>query len=112
MWNCTYKFYRIETSYYIYFSVCRKLSEDSSAVITPVYFQGSIESSLAEFFGEIGGQTELELVKFDVGQKRGILRVPEAFSTKTRAAITLIGYFQDIPCHFQILQTSAQPLDF
>ncbi|KAM7359869.1 ribonuclease P protein subunit p14-like isoform 2-T2 [Cochliomyia hominivorax] len=85
--------------------------EDSSAVITPAYFKGSIESSLTEFFGEIGGQTELELVKFDVNRKRGILKVPQAFTTKTKAAITLIGRFQDIPCHFQILKSSKQPLD-
>ncbi|XP_065360758.1 uncharacterized protein LOC135954503 [Calliphora vicina] len=97
---------------YYYLDVELKLREDSTAVITPAYFQGSIESSLTEFFGEIGGQTELELVKFDINQKRGILKVPEAFSTKTKAAITLIGYFQEIPCHFQILKTSAQPLDF
>lgn len=93
------------------FAPCRKLKEDSSAVITPAYFQGSIESSLTEFFGEIGGQTELELLKFDSQQKRGILKVPQAFSTQTKAAITLIGYYQSIPCHFQILKTSTQPLD-
>lgn len=97
---------------YNYLDVELKLREDYSAVITPAYFQGSIESSLLELFGEIGGQTEVELVKFDNSQKRGILKVPHEFSSKTRAAITLIGHYQDIPCHFQVLKTSAQPLDF
>lgn len=54
----------------------------------------------------------MELVKFDAEQKRGILKVPQAFATETRAAITLIGYFQEIPCHFQVLKSSKQPLDF
>lgn len=89
----------------------RKLKEDSSAVLTPAYFQGSIERSLAEFFGEIGGQTELELLKFDCAQKRGIFKVPKEFSSKTKAAITLIGRFQDIPCHFAIVKTSDKPLE-
>lgn len=90
----------------------RKLREDTSAVITPAYFQGSVETSLTDFFGEIGGQTEVELVKFSAEQKRGILKVPQAFAVQTRAAITLIGYFQEIPCHFQVLKTSKQPLNF
>lgn len=89
----------------------RKLREESTAVLTPVYFQGSIEKSLSDFFGEIGGQTELELLKFDVTQKRGILKVPKDYSSKTRAAITLIGRYQDIPCHFAILKTSNKPLE-
>lgn len=98
-------------SSYYYLDVELKLKEDSSAVITPVYFQGSIESSLLDFFGEIGGQTELELVKFDICQKRGILKVPQEYSSKTRAAITLIGQYQDIPCHFKVLKTSTLPLN-
>ncbi|XP_073816629.1 ribonuclease P protein subunit p14-like [Musca autumnalis] len=95
---------------YIYLDVELKLKEESSAVLTPAYFQGSIESSLVGFFGEIGGQTELELLKFDCAQKRAILKVAKEFSSKTRAAITLIGRYQDIPCHFAILKTSEKPL--
>ncbi|XP_061396567.1 uncharacterized protein LOC133332203 [Musca vetustissima] len=96
---------------YIYLDVELKLKEESSAVLTPAYFQGSIETSLTEFFGEIGGQTELELQKFDCSQKRGILKVPKEFAAKTKAAITLIGRFQDIPCHFAILKTSEKRLE-
>lgn len=79
-------------------------------MLTPAYFQGSIENSLVDFFGEIGGQTELELLKFDASQKRGIIKVPKDFSKQTRAAITLIGRFQDIPCHFEVLKTSEEPI--
>jgi len=67
---------------------------------------------LASIFGEIGGQTILEIVKFSSSQKRSILRVPENVLDRVRVAIALIGYYQEVPCHFQVLSTSRKPLDF
>uniref|UniRef100_A0A1L8ECR0 Uncharacterized protein n=1 Tax=Haematobia irritans TaxID=7368 RepID=A0A1L8ECR0_HAEIR len=95
---------------FVYLDVELKLQEETSAVLTSAYFQGSIESSLCEFFGEIGGQTELELVNFNTTLKRGIFKVPKEFCAKTRAAITLIGRYQDIPCHFAVLKVSDKPV--
>ncbi|XP_011211560.1 PREDICTED: uncharacterized protein LOC108977576 [Bactrocera latifrons] len=97
---------------YFHLDVELKLRDEDKAVVTPAYFLGSIEESLQSFFGEIGGQTDLQLIKFDKNQKRAILRVHEEFVTRTRSAITLIGHFQDIPCHFIIRNTSKEQLDF
>ncbi|XP_013106981.2 uncharacterized protein LOC106086740 [Stomoxys calcitrans] len=98
-------------SNFVYLDVELKLRDDTSAVLTSAYFQGSIESSLLDFFGEIGGQTELELIEFDVAKKRGILKVPKEYTPQTRAAITLIGRFQEIPCHFAVLKASEKPIE-
>ncbi|XP_053954759.1 uncharacterized protein LOC129243798 [Anastrepha obliqua] len=97
---------------YCYLDVELKLRDEDKAVVTPAYFLGSIEDSLQSFFGEIGGQTDLELVKFDKNRKRGILRVQDEFLSRTRTAITLIGHFQDIPCHFIVKETSEKKLEF
>ncbi|XP_067633148.1 ribonuclease P protein subunit p14-like [Eurosta solidaginis] len=91
---------------YCYLDVELKLRDQNKAVLTPAYFLGSIEESLQSFFGEIGGQTDLEIIKFDANRQRAILRVQEEFLSRTRAAITLIGHFQEIPCHFIVKETS------
>ena len=70
---------------YYYFEVELELRDEIDAVLTPAYFQGSIIKSLDGLFGEIGGQTDLELVKFDRIHKRALLK--------------------QIPCRFQILNT-------
>lgn len=97
---------------YQYLDVKIKLRDPDSVTLTPVFFCGCIHSSLASIFGEIGGQTILEIVKFSSSQKRSILRVPENVLDRVRVAIALIGYYQEVPCHFQVLSTSRKPLDF
>ncbi|KAH8383170.1 hypothetical protein KR009_007141 [Drosophila setifemur] len=90
----------------------RKLRDPDSVTLTPAFIYGSILNSLASIFGEIGGQTSLEIVKFSADQKRSVLRVPREFLERVRIALALIGYYQEVPCHFQVLQASAKPLDF
>lgn len=97
---------------YHYFDVQLKFRDFDSVVLTPVYFRGCVQNSLERFFGEIGGGTNLEIIKFSVEQRRVVFRVPEEFFERTRAAVTLIGHYQEVPCHFQVLKTSKTPLDF
>lgn len=73
----------------------------------PVYVKGCIEQSLARIFGEIGGQTTVDLLKFDAKRKRLILRIPDAFYVKLRAALTLIDTFQAISCCFHVNSVSS-----
>jgi len=75
---------------------------------SPLFFKGSIEQSLKYNFGEIGGNTTVDIVKFDKERKQAIIRVPENYYVKTRASITLISKFQGVPCHFQV--NSASPI--
>lgn len=88
----------------------RKLRDiNNEAVITSVYFLGSIVRSLQEFYGEVTTVcSELELLKFDPQKKRGTLKVPSNFYIETRAAIALISHYQDIPCHFNVINTSQE----
>lgn len=55
-----------------------------------------------KIFGEIGGLTTLDILKFDAVRARAIVRVPIDFYVKLRAAITLTGEFQDISCAFVV----------
>ncbi|EDW83927.1 uncharacterized protein Dwil_GK13870 [Drosophila willistoni] len=97
---------------YHYFDVQLKLRDPESVVLTPAYFRGCILNSLESFFGDIGGQTTVDIVKFSVQQRRVIFRVPEDFYERTRVATTLIGHYQEVPCHFQVLESSKSLLDF
>lgn len=85
---------------------CRKLETQTNSVL-PVFVKGSIEQSLHKIFGEIGGHTTVDLLKYDEKRHRAILRVPEIFYVKLRAALTLINSFQGIPCRFHVNSVSA-----
>lgn len=73
-----------------------------------IFIKGAIIKSLVEIFGEIGGQTEFELLKFDEARRKGILRVAVDFAIKLRIALTLIAEFQGISSIFQVHKSSNQ----
>ncbi|SPP80953.1 uncharacterized protein LOC117582873 [Drosophila guanche] len=95
-----------------YLDVKLKLRDTESVVLTPGYLSGCILNSLDNLFGEIGGRTSLDIVKFSAADRRLILRVPQEFVERARIAVTLIGHYQEVPCHFQVLKTSNKQLDF
>ncbi|XP_032593186.1 uncharacterized protein LOC116805433 [Drosophila grimshawi] len=97
---------------YHYFDVQLKFRDFDSVVLTPIYFRGSVLGSLEGFFGEIGGKTSLDIIRFSKEQRRVVFRVPEEFAERTHTAITLIGHYQEVPCHFRVLKSSKKPLDF
>lgn len=84
----------------------RKLASEAENLL-PVYVKGCIEQSLHRVFGEIGGHTTVDVLKFDEKHHRFILRVPEQFYVKLRAALTLIDKFQGIPCYFHVQSASS-----
>lgn len=84
----------------------RKLASEADNLL-PVYVKGCIEQSLHRIFGEIGGHTTVDVLKFDANRRRFILRVPEQFYVKLRAALTLIEKFQGIPCYFHVQSASG-----
>lgn len=92
---------------YFYLDVSLELSEDSDSIL-PIYIRGSIEQSLQSIFGEIGGQTTVDILKFDRDSCRGIIRVPENYYIKLRTALALTSQFQDIPCRYKV--HSASPV--
>lgn len=89
----------------IHYYLNRKLANKETNPL-PVFVKGSIEQSLRTTFGEIGGQTTFDLLKFDESRQRLILRVPKEFYVKLRSALTLISTFQGVPCHFYIHSVS------
>lgn len=76
--------------------------------LLPVFIKGRIEQSLQKIFGEIGGQTTVDILKFEEKRKRAVVRVPDQFYVKLRTALTLTDSYQGVPCHFHI--HSASPV--
>lgn len=83
----------------------RKLANQETNPL-PVFVEGSIEQSLRTIFGEIGGHATVDLLKYDESRRRAILRVPEDFYVKLRAALTLTSTFQGVLCHFYVHSVS------
>lgn len=73
-----------------------------------VFIKGAVISSLSAIFGEIGGFTEVNLLKFDENRKRGIIKTSSDYEIKLRTALTLIKDYQGIPASFQVHQVSYQ----
>lgn len=72
-----------------------------------MYVKGAIEQSLKRIFGEIGGFTTVDLLKFDATRKRLIIRIPHTFYVKLRTALTLIDTFQETACCFHVNAVSS-----
>lgn len=70
------------------------------------YVKGRIEQNLHSIFGEIGGHTTIDLIKFDQNNRRFILRVPERDYVKLRATLTLSSVYQSISCCFRVNSVS------
>jgi len=87
-----------------------KLRDPTAVALTPSLFRSCVLDALDSFFCE--EKPTLEIVKFCAQQHRVIFRVPEQLHDMTRISIELIGHYQQIPCHFEILETSKSSLDF
>lgn len=83
----------------------RKLKSQPEEIL-PIFVKGAVLQSLNQVFGEIGGQTEFDLLTFDESRQKGVIRVPTKFAVKTRAALTFISEFQGIPASFQVNHTA------
>ncbi|XP_053698108.1 ribonuclease P protein subunit p14-like [Sabethes cyaneus] len=92
-------------SEFYYLDISLKLAAEPEQLL-PVYFKSCLEQALVRIFGEIGGQTTVDILKFDTKQARAIIRVPTDFYVKLRSVISLIGQFQDIPCSFVVHKAS------
>lgn len=75
----------------------RKLDQEPDQLL-PVYLKGRINQTLQSVFGEIGGHTSVDILKFDENRRRAILRIPDSSYVKLRAALTLVSTFQEISC--------------
>ncbi|EDW39312.1 GL14026 [Drosophila persimilis] len=97
---------------YYYFDVKLKLRNPEAIIFTPIFFRSCVLNALESFFGDLGGKTNMDIVKFCDKQQRIVFRVPEEFFERTRTALSLIGHYQEVPCHFQVIGTSKTALDF
>lgn len=93
---------------YCYLDFSLKLKRNPKEEVSLVYIKGAIIKSIVSIFGEIGGQTDFEVLTFDEDRRKGILKVPADFATKLRIALCLIAEFQGIPSLFQVHKVSNQ----
>lgn len=87
--------------------ISRELDQQPDQLLA-VFFKSRIEQVLNTVFGEIGGHTNVDILKFNEKTRRSILRVPDDHYVKLRAALTLVATFQDVPCCFKV--HSASPV--
>lgn len=74
--------------------------------LLPAYFKSRIHQLLQTLFGETGGHTTVDLLRFDASTRRAILRVPAVHYVKLRAALAFVPTFQEQPCCVKVLGAS------
>lgn len=84
---------------------CRKVQRDTKELI-PAFIKGAIVQSSLILFGQVGGQSNIDLLRFDETKQTGIVRVPLKLALKTRAAITSVSSFQGTSAVFKVDKSS------
>lgn len=59
-------------------------------------------TSVSDVFGETAAAINIDLLKYNPVEKRGILRVPKELYVKVRASLTLSGEYEDIICAYTV----------
>lgn len=80
----------------------RELFPDNSRVISQAFFKKHVVSSVSHVFGETAAAINIDLLKYNPAEKRGILRVPKELYVKVRASLTLAGKYEDIVCAYTV----------
>lgn len=89
-------------SHICFFLPSDRESDQEPDQLLPVFLKSRINQLLLQVFGEIGGHTTVDVLKFDATTKRAILRCPDADYVKVRSALALVPTFQDVPCCLKV----------
>lgn len=63
---------------------------------------------MRQVFGEIGGCSEIVLLKFDANNQSAVVRCLKNFGWKLHAALTLISNYQNNRCKLDICKTTPE----
>lgn len=82
------------------------MAELSETEVTAVYFKKNIISAVNQLFGEVATAVNIDILKYDCINRRGILRVPKTHYIKLRSSLTLCGKHEGEPCAYRIHKAS------
>lgn len=72
----------------------------------PAFVKSRFTQLLHTVFGEIGGHTTVDLLRFDQRTRRAVLRVPAEHYVRLRAALTFVPTLQEQTCAVRVVAAS------
>ncbi|KAK2579283.1 hypothetical protein KPH14_008242 [Odynerus spinipes] len=95
-----------------YLDVSLEFPESSIAEISDVYLKNNILQAVKQIFGEEGAKSTIDILKYDILERRFVLRCVDSFYVKLRAALTLAGSCEGQPCMYTVHRASQNLLSF
>ncbi|KAK7870931.1 hypothetical protein R5R35_012153 [Gryllus longicercus] len=75
--------------------------------ISAISFKQHILHCLKTLFGDLGASAPVDVLKYDVGTQRGIVRCPASFYVKLRTSLVLCGDYWGKLCVYKVHQSSS-----
>lgn len=95
-----------------YLDVSLDLPESSDAETNHVYLKKNILQAVRQLFGEEGAKSTIDVLKYNIPERRFVLRCTDNFYVKLRASLTVASYFEGEPCVYIVHRASPNLLSF
>ncbi|KAL2716245.1 ribonuclease P protein subunit p14-like [Vespula squamosa] len=95
-----------------YLDVSLELADSSNIDISHVYLKKNILEAVKQLFGEEGAKSVIDILKFNIPERRFILRCESEFYIQLRASLTVASQFEGKPCVYIIHRATKNLLSF
>ncbi|KAI4489715.1 hypothetical protein M0804_003897 [Polistes exclamans] len=95
-----------------YLDVCLELQDSSDIELSHVNLKKNILEAVKQFFGEEGAKSKIDILKYNIPERRFVLRCENGSYVKLRASLTVAGHFEGKPCVYNVHRASPNLLSF
>ncbi|XP_046815699.1 ribonuclease P protein subunit p14 [Vespa crabro] len=95
-----------------YLDVSLEFADSPNIKISHIYLKKNILHAVKQLFGEEGTKSVIDILKYDIPERRFVLRCDSDFYIKLRASLTVAGQFEGKPCVYIVHRASANLLSF
>lgn len=95
-----------------YLDVSLELSKSSDTEPSHVYLKKNILQAVKQLFGEEGAKSTIDILKYNIPERRFVLRCTNDFYVKLRASLTVAGSYEGEPCVYIVHRASPNLLSF
>ncbi|XP_043665484.1 ribonuclease P protein subunit p14 [Vespula pensylvanica] len=95
-----------------YLDVSLELTDSSNIEIGHVYLKKNILQAVKQLFGEEGAKSMIDILKYNIAERRFVLRCNNDFYIQLRASLTVARQFEGKPCVYHVHRASSNLLSF
>nr|XP_046491288.1 ribonuclease P protein subunit p14 [Neodiprion pinetum] len=93
-----------------YLDVSLELPNDSNREISAVFLKKHVMQAVKKLFGAVGAKSQVDILKYNVSDRRFVLRCQSDSYVRLRAALTLASDYEGEPCVYTVHKASANLL--